>query len=740
MAVASYYPPSPKDVPVDLTEPTQAYKNQVALVLVSLVIFLLLYFGLLFLSALLMYKIVTWPTTGPSGGAIVLKTILFIPCALLFLFLFKNLFKRDRAEKSYDIEIFEEEQPRLWDFITRLCDETGAPYPHRVFVNFEVNACVSYDKSLFHLFVPAQKNLTIGLGIVNAVNITEFKALLAHEFGHISQKSMKLGAYVYTALRIIDNLVYGRDWLDRFLDAWRYSDIRISWPAWMFYGVLWTLRKLLGGLFQAIFYLEQARSRQAEFNADLMAVSVTGSDAPVHLLHKCIFADRCFGEVIVELEAARDHKLYTSDLFYHLDKAADYVRKKAKEPRLGMPAELPADVKKTTRLFELDDDELAAMWASHPSNYDREQNAKYDYIRSAFDDRTAWILFEDLERLRERVTVKFYRFHFRAPRELMVSDAEAVQAFIDEEHAETTYDPRYMGLYDQRNLLCGDVNDMVAMVQAQSQSLATLAQIHAGLYNVEVKHRAQVYNNRIAEHRQLFPIVQGWDKPKNGEFEYRGEWYDVRDAKKLLKRLDKEIDQDETWLGELDRKVFQTYYRIAHQMKPIWATELIRRYSFHIDLQKMWQKLRAQEGSVYAAIEFLQQHSHGDLHPQDFREVLNIFRDAHLELKAALEVSESMIFPPLANMPAGESLRSFLLSKKLVSGLRRSDTSLPGKWIDKFLTQFREVQNRANRLHFKSMGAILALQETIGAEALRQTSGNVPTVTLPAQTSGPSAG
>lgn len=730
MAVASYYPPSPPDVPVDLTEPTRAFRNQVTLVLISLIIFLLLYFGLMFLSGLLIYKIVTWPTPDARGGGpVILKSLLVFPCALLFLFLFKNLFKRERAEKTYDIELFEEEQPQLFDFIGRLCEETGAPFPHRVFVNYEVNAYVSYDKSLFHLFVPAPKNLTIGLGIVNAVNVTEFKALLAHEFGHISQKSMKLGTYVYTALRIIDNLVYGRDWLDRFLDYWRYSDIRIAWPAWGFYGILWTLRKLLGGLFQAIFYLEQARSRQAEFNADLVAVSVTGSDAPVHLLCKCLFADHCFGQVIADLEAARDNKLYTSDLFYHLDKAADYVRRRAKDPKMGLPPELPTDARKSPHVFEPDDDELAAMWSSHPSNFDREENAKYDYIRSTFDERTAWILFDNLDHVRERVTLKFYRFYFMAPRELLVSDAEAIQAFIDEEHAETTYDPKYQGLYDQRNLMPGDVGEQATLANVESKSLATLAQIHLGLYNVEVKHRAQVYNNRIAEHRGLVALANGWERPKNDEFEYRGEWYGVKSAKKLLKRLERELDDDEAWLGELDKKVFDTYYRMAFQMKALWATELLRRYTFHMDLQKIWQRLRSQEGPVYSAIEFLR-NSHGDLHYEHFREILSIFRDAHLELKAGLAAAEDMIFPPLANMPAGQSLRPFLLGKKLVSGLKRSDQSLTGKWIDKFMMQFREVQNKANRLHFKSMGGILALQETIGAEALRQSSSTIPTVAV----------
>src|SRR5262249_11451661 len=212
----------------------------------------------------------------------------------------------------------------------------------------------------------------VGLGLVNAINLTEFKAMLAHEFGHITQKSMKLSGYVYYSLGIIHDLVFGYDFFDRMLDRWRSLDHAISWPAWAFYGVLWVLRKLLAGMFMGILFLERALSRQMEFNADLMAVSVTGSDAPVHLLYNSWFGEACRQQVAT-----------------------------AKNPQLGVPPPLPEDPHRQTQVFkreeskyESEDDERAAMWDTHPANPDREKNAKHDYIRSRFDERTAWILFD----------------------------------------------------------------------------------------------------------------------------------------------------------------------------------------------------------------------------------------------------------------------------------------------------------------------------------------------------------
>ena len=48
-----------------------------------------------------------------------------------------------------------------------------------------MNAAVFYDLSIFNLFFPSKKNLEIGLGLVNVLNLGEFKAILAHEFGHL---------------------------------------------------------------------------------------------------------------------------------------------------------------------------------------------------------------------------------------------------------------------------------------------------------------------------------------------------------------------------------------------------------------------------------------------------------------------------------------------------------------------------------------------------------------------------
>src|SRR5689334_13446684 len=128
------YPPSPTDVPDDLADFPASYRSQQSLLLAGLFMFLLFYFLLIALCVLLgTWCVVTLRDLLP------LKVILLVGCGLTFLFLVKGFFKRRPVEKELHIEITEDEQPVLFAFIHKLCDELDAPLPNRVFVSTDVN-------------------------------------------------------------------------------------------------------------------------------------------------------------------------------------------------------------------------------------------------------------------------------------------------------------------------------------------------------------------------------------------------------------------------------------------------------------------------------------------------------------------------------------------------------------------------------------------------------------------------
>ena len=60
------------------------------------------------------------------------------------------------------------------------------------------------------------------------------------------------------------------------MDQWAGMDLRVSFPAWGLKGVLWCVRGILAGMYRGLNLLHLSLGRQMEFNADNVAVSVTG--------------------------------------------------------------------------------------------------------------------------------------------------------------------------------------------------------------------------------------------------------------------------------------------------------------------------------------------------------------------------------------------------------------------------------------------------------------------------------
>lgn len=647
------------------------------------------------------------PRKSDSGGG---SVIFGIGSGLLCLFLVKGFFRWRRADRGQRLEVTEKDQPVLFAFIRQISQDTRAPLPHRVYITPEVNAAVFYHESLLSLLLPTHKNLVIGLGLVNQVNLSEFKAVLAHEFGHFSQSSMKLGNYVYMSNRIIADIVFGRDWLDRVVAALRRVDIRIAVFVWAFTGVLWGLRKTLQGLFRAINFANSSLSRQMEFNADLVAVSVTGSDALIHGLARLDFATEALAQAWKDLAAAADHQLYSRDLFYHQTRATEYLRVLRKDPRLGEPPALPEDPREVVQVFKPEDTSAPKMWATHPSNHDREVNAKRHYIRSPIDERSPWILFQDAPEVRAKVTLRLYQVA-RQVQEVKLEAPDVVQAFIDEEHAETTYHPRYHGLYDHRYLTLGDLDELVRSAPAEFAGTDRLAEAHARLYGDELKARMEAHRARQEDYGRVAPLAHGAVELKGKDFQFRGVRYRAADAGRLLDQVKKELDQDFDWMAGLDRQAFLVHHEMARQVGEEARREMEERYRFHLAVQEIHGKLSAHNRQVQATLSQLA--GKRELTQKEFHVALEVLGQAHDALSQMLEAAAQLPLPPLKNVTPGEPLGPFLLSRPLIPRLSAASKSLDGEWIRRFLEHLGEVLDKGQRIHFKSLGGILALQERV---------------------------
>src|SRR5205823_4423161 len=124
---------------------------------------------------------------------------------------------------------------------------------------------------------------------------------------------------------------------------------------------------------------------------------------------------------------------------------------------------------------------IPPMWLTHPSYYDREQNAKAIYLPADIDERSPWLLFRDGADVRFAVSERYYEIAHKPEGQLDFAAPETVQQFLDDEYAETTFAEHYHGFYDNRYLEMADVEALLR----EAGNDAALAASHAPTDQVE---------------------------------------------------------------------------------------------------------------------------------------------------------------------------------------------------------------------------------------------------------------
>src|SRR5262249_10207754 len=124
MASDALYPPGPAKVPPEITRLDSAYRLRVLAMIGGLFLFLLLYLLFVVVAGLIAYWLVVLPLPDLRGRAMLLFLVLKFGGAfamiLLWLFLFKGLFKGQRVERSSYVRLHEKDHPALFAFIRRV--------------------------------------------------------------------------------------------------------------------------------------------------------------------------------------------------------------------------------------------------------------------------------------------------------------------------------------------------------------------------------------------------------------------------------------------------------------------------------------------------------------------------------------------------------------------------------------------------------------------------------------------
>ena len=564
------YPAGPAGTGSQLAKASPAYRRHAWLAMFALMAFIaayLLFSGWLAWKA---YQSIRASVYGSGGDGLLLMGV-GLGAAFLAVFMLKALVFVRRGETGVSIEITAAEHPRLFAFLHRLADEARAPRPARVYVSSRVNAAVFYDLSLLNFFFPSKKNLEIGLPLVNVLTVSEFKAVLAHEFGHFAQRSMAVGRWVYLAQQIAAHVVAKRDRLDRFLEGLSRTDIRIAWVGWLFSLLVWSIRSVVDSLFRIVVLADRALSREMEFQADRVSVSLAGSDALIEALYRMQAADAAWDRTLDFANRQLHKGIAVPDLYEIQSKILQKLRVILDDPGYGIPPPPPTDGPEAHRIFKRDKVSVSRMWATHPASHEREENAKKTYLAAEVRQSSAWDLFDEALSFRERICAGMISHVVPPP---LTGTREAAAEALEAEYDRESYKRRYRGIYLARTVTrTQNLAEQLFDRMSASDAAASLPELYPDSLSGMLERLDALLHERAA----LVAVQEGIARTEGPRLEHRGKGIKKRELPGAIDEVSRDIADVERALEAQDRRCRSTLHALAVVKGPEWEAAWLGR-------------------------------------------------------------------------------------------------------------------------------------------------------------------
>ncbi|OOQ57939.1 M48 family metallopeptidase [Mucilaginibacter pedocola] len=549
------YPPMPEGANKNIIKPSPAFKHKVYNAIAAIGLFVVSY---LFLFAVAIgiaiafgYIGITIIAAGVGFMGMVAGAGLILSGLMLVFFVVKFLFKKSHTDYSGMIEITEAEQPQLFAFINKITEEAEAPKPKRIYISPDVNASVFYDSSFWSMFFPVKKNLKIGLGLVNSVNVSEFKAVMAHEFGHFSQRSMKFGSYVYNLNKVIYNMLYDNEGYQKALSAWASLHAILRLMAMLNVKIIEGMQWILRQVYVVLNKSHMSLSRQMEFHADAVSAYVTGSNHLVTSLKRLEIGQVCY-DGLLEYWNAKLAENKRSANFY--PEHQEMIRVFADKRLIPVDdAGLPV-IEKGMEVVDGSDIVIENQWSSHPSTEDREGHLEKINLITATHNESAWCLFNNAEELQLKLT----NFLYDGVEKAKGASSMSLAAFMEDYHASIdtrSLDRRYRNYYD-RNINEFDVD--AAIDKAPGRTALTFDE----LFTPENCALPKIVE-RAESDAQTMDIITEVRKDIK-KFDYKGTKYGRDDAPYVKTLIEKEQAVTQQAVEKLDEEVFAYFYKKAH--------------------------------------------------------------------------------------------------------------------------------------------------------------------------------
>ena len=550
------------------------FKAQTTKAIMSIIFFILTYVLMLVLAvgltSLCIYGGIMLIAIRPMFITIALGIGLASLGVLVLIFLLKFIFKSHKVDRCHLFEITKEDEPELFDLIKNIVNQVGTTFPKKVYLSTDVNAAVFYDSSFWSMFLPVKKNLQIGLGLVNVVSKAELTAILSHEFGHFSQKTMKVGSYVYNVNQVIYNLLYDNESYDRLIQSWANVSGYFSIFVVLAVKIIEGVQSILRLVYEIVNKSYMGLSREMEFHADEIAASVTGFEPLKNSLLRMSIADHSFNYVL----SFYDGKINSNQKSENLYKEHLFVMNfLAEDSNIKIENSLPKVTYEELNKFNKSKLVIKDQWASHPSTEDRiEMLEKTGMSSQETEFIPASKVFKNIIKTQKELTNKIFN-NVQYQGEPISIPFEEFKNEYRNEFSKNSFSKIYNGYYDNKNPILFDINaaksikELVGIDEIFSDDMVDLVYTAIALQD-DIETIKQIAEKAI-------PIKT---------FDYDGQKYKQKDSKELIENLDKELKLINDQIKQNDIRIFNFFKRI--EQKAIDTPELENLYRDFFDFDK----------------------------------------------------------------------------------------------------------------------------------------------------------
>jgi aconitate hydratase len=251
---------------------------------VGMVFLLFLYVFLIFFIATNTFDHIVDNTILLYGDSLILGILFYIIPMFVGILLIGSMLKPLIARpvsKPAAVTLSRNKEQALYSFVDKLCQSIGSKKPSTIEVDCSANTSAGYRRGMIG-FLEDELTLVIGLPTASELTTTEFTSLLAHEFGHFTQKlGMRLYHIITSVQRWFFRRIFEEDKIDQRLAI--LSMTSSGFLRWVVLPVanfsVWLSRKILTGFMFLGKFISRFYTRQMEFDADRYAVRLSGPEA-----------------------------------------------------------------------------------------------------------------------------------------------------------------------------------------------------------------------------------------------------------------------------------------------------------------------------------------------------------------------------------------------------------------------------------------------------------------------------